>query len=182
MTGGAIERRFERDRGPSLGAAPREALVLLALAAVLTLVSWALRGDRLSPAADPAYYELELAATLVAPGRALELYEAGDHRFVDVRPGDPGTTVPGAFLVREDSFDDDLLRNFDFMTPADPLVVFGGGDLSAASNVAGRLQDRGWTDVVIRSGGLSGWAAAGGPVSERPDPPAPAPDDPGGGS
>ncbi len=165
------QRRFVRDRGPRLAFAGREAAVLLALAAVATAASWALRPDRLPLRADATYYEQELAAPLVDPTRARELFDAGDHLFVDVRPDSPPTTIPGAFLIREATFDDDLDRNFDFLTPADPLVVFGDGALNAASNVAGRLRDRGWTDVVIMSGGLAAWQAAGGPVSDRPEVP-----------
>ncbi len=148
-----------------------EAAVLLTVALAATAVLWALRPDRLPWRADPQVYELELAAPLVAPAEALALYDAGDHLFVDVRPGQPATTVPGAFLVREDSFDDDLLRFFDFLTPADPLIVFGDGALAAASNVAGRLRDRGWTDLRIMSGGLAAWEAAGGPLAEREEQP-----------
>ncbi|MFO7608534.1 MAG: rhodanese-like domain-containing protein [Candidatus Krumholzibacteriia bacterium] len=168
-----VERRFARGPGRdgSLATAVREAALLLGAALVLTILTWALRPDRLPLRADPAVYELDLAAPLVTPAAARALYDAGDHLFVDVRPGTPAATVPGAFLVREDSFDDDLLRSFDFLTPADPLVVFGAGELAAASNVAGRLLDRGWQDVVIMSGGLAAWEAAGGPVVPLEDAP-----------
>lgn len=167
MTSPVAARSFERDSGSRLAGAGRESLLLLLAAALLTAAGWALRPERLPLRADPTYYELELAAPLVAVAEAMALYDAGDHLFLDTRPGAPATTVPGAFLVREDSFDDDLLRSFDFLTPADPLVLFGDGDLAAASNVAGRLKDRGWTDLRIMSGGLAAWAAAGGPVSPR---------------
>lgn len=167
MTAAAQERRFGRGPGPRAGTAVREGAAVLAVALALTALSWALRPDRLPLVADPAVYELELAAPLVTPTEARDLYEAGDHLFVDVRPGNPAATVPGAFLVREDSFDDDLLRQFDFLTPADPLVIVGDGELAAASNVAGRLLDRGWHDVVIMSGGVAAWEAAGGPLVPR---------------
>jgi rhodanese-related sulfurtransferase len=165
------ERRFERDLRLGPAAILREAGLLLAAAVLLTVVSWAVRPDRLPLAADPSFYELDLAAPLVTPEEARALYDAGDHLFIDVRPGHPAAAVPGAMTVREDSFDDDLLAVFDFMTPEDPLVLYGDGALSAASNVAGRLQDRGWTDVVIMSGGLEAWQAAGGPVSTREEAP-----------
>lgn len=167
MTPAVRERRFARDRGAVLGPAAREAAALLAAALVLTAASWALRPDRLPLAADGTFYEQDLAAPLVTPAEALALYDAGDHLFVDVRPGTPPSTVPGAFAVREASFDDDLLGLFDVLTPADPVIVFGDGDLAAASNVAGRLHDRGWSDLAIMSGGLAAWIRAGGPVSTR---------------
>ncbi len=171
MTSPVAARRFDRDSGSRLAGTGREAALLLLAAAILTAGGWALRPERLPLSADPAYYELELAAPLVAAAEAMALYDAGDHLFVDTRPGAPATTVPGAFLVREDTFDDDLLRSFDFLSPTDPLVIFGDGDLAAASNVAGRLADRGWTDLRIMSGGLAAWAAAGGPVGARGDTP-----------
>ena len=171
MTTTLRQRRFPRYRGPVPGRALREAGVLLAVAVVGTGLSWALRTDGLSLRADPTFYERELSAPLVGPAEALALYDAGTHLFIDTRADDPVRTVPGAFHVREDTFDDDLLRNFDFLTPADPLVVFGDGGLAAASNVAARLQQRGWTDVVIMSGGMAAWQAAGGPVSEREETP-----------
>ena len=171
MTATVAARSFDRKPERRLAGAGKEAVLLLAVAAVLTALGWALRPDRLPLRADPAYYELELAAPLVDPAGAMALYDAGDHLFVDARAGAPETTVPGAFPVREASFDDDLLRVFDFLTPADPLVIFGDGDLAGASNVAGRLADRGWTDLRIMSGGLAAWEAAGGPVSPRRDAP-----------
>jgi len=153
-------------RGSS--AALREAAVLIVATLVVTAVSWLLRSDRLPLSADPAYYDLDLAAALVDPADALALYDLGDHLFVDTRP-EAATTVPGAFLVREESFDDDLLANFDFLRPSDPLIVFGDGSLAAASNIAGRLKDRGFTDVVIMAGGLEAWRQQGGPVTARED-------------
>lgn len=153
-----------------LAAAVREAAVLVAVAFLVTAVSWALRPGRLPLRADAAYYELELAAPLVATAEALALYDAGDHLFVDTRPDAPAT-IPGAFRVREATFDDDLLAHFDFLTPSDPLIVFGDGDLAAASNVAGRLLDRGFADVVILEGGLAAWQRQGGPLVTREEGP-----------
>ena len=159
--------RAEGGAGPRpLVAAWREALILVAAAALATGVAWGLRPDRLPLRADPAYYELELTAPLVDPAEALVLYDEGNHLFVDTRPG-AATTIPGAFGVREETFDDDLLANFDFLTPGDPLVVFGDGSLAAASNVAGRLRDRGYTDIVILAGGLEAWRRQGGPLVTR---------------
>jgi rhodanese-related sulfurtransferase len=164
-------RRPSGGAGPRpLAAALREALILTAVAAVTTAVAWGLRSDRLPLRADPAYYELELAAPLVDPAAALDLYDEGNHLFVDTRP-DAATTIPGAFRVREATFDDDLLANFDFLTPSDPLVVFGDGSLAAASNVAGRLKDRGYADVVILAGGLEAWRRQGGPLVSREEQP-----------
>jgi len=165
------ERRFERGGGRSPGRPAVEAMLLLGATVVLTAGSWALREDGLPLRADPSFYELQLAAPLVTVEQALALYDAGDHLFVDVRPDDGGETVPGAFAVREASFDDDLLHVFDFMTRDDPLIVFGDGALTAASNVAGRLLDRGWTDVTIMQGGIAAWRAAGGPLSPRQETP-----------
>jgi rhodanese-related sulfurtransferase len=141
-------------------------VILVLAAAAVTAVTWYFRADPLPLRADPSYYELELAAPLVDPAGALLLFDEGNHLFVDTRP-DAATTIPGAFRVREATFDDDLLANFDFLTPNDPLVVFGDGSLAAASNVAGRLKERGYADVVILAGGLEAWRRQGGPLVTR---------------
>lgn len=156
--------------GRGRGRSPLGEAVLLTLAAfLLTAGSWALRPDPLPLLADPAVYRLELAAPLVDAAGALAFYEAGSHLFIDTRPlGDSEVlTIPGAVFIRQDSFDDDLLELFDFMFPEDPLVVFGDGNLTGPSNIAGRLKDRGYRDVVILQGGLDAWTDAGGEITTR---------------
>ncbi len=90
----------------------REAGVLLLVTAVVTSVSWIMRDDGLPFAADPVGYELELAAPLTSTEEALVLYDEGDYLFVDTRTATNGDfqTIPGAFFIREATFDDDLLE------------------------------------------------------------------------
>jgi rhodanese-related sulfurtransferase len=144
----------------------KEAVLLLVLAALLTAASWLVRDPRPAWTADPAVYQLELVAPALEVPEALLLFNEGVHLFIDTRPGDPGErpTVAGAFVIREAAFDDDLLALFDDLYPEDPVVVFGGGDMVGANNVAGRLLGRGFTDVQILKGGLSAWDRAGGLV------------------
>ena len=146
----------------------RQAALLLGLAVLATAASWLLRSDRLSLRADPAFYELELAAPLIDATEALRFYEAGDHLFIDTRPVVPGSapTIPAAMPIRQESFDDDLLEVFDFLRPEDPVILFGDGDLNAVSNVAGRLRDRGFQDLAILRGGLGAWRQAGGETTQ----------------
>lgn len=150
----------------------KEAGLLLIASILVTATSWALRSDGLSWQAEPAVYELELAAPLVDIGEALALYEAGEHLFIDTRSEGVEATgvIPGAFFIREQSFDDDLYDLFDILLPEDPLILYGDGNLSAVSNLATLLIDRGYANLLILQGGITAWEAAGGDVSERTAP------------
>lgn len=147
----------------------REAGLLLLLALLTTGLSWMLRSDGLPLRADPMVYELELAAPLIATDEALAHYDEGEFFFVDTRPRTGGAfeTIPGAFFIGETSFNDDLLEYFDFMTTADHFILFGDGDLSPVSNIAGRMMDRGYENLFILKGGLGAWSSAGGDISQR---------------
>jgi rhodanese-related sulfurtransferase len=153
----------------------REAGLLLLVTAVLTAGSWLARPDRLPLSADPAVYELELAAPLLEIPDALALFDEGAHLFIDTRDLEPGSqpTISGAFVIRESTFDDDLLALFDDLFPEDPVILFGDGDLVGTNNVAGRLLARGFSDVQILRGGLQGWQAAGGDLGSPYVPAAP---------
>jgi len=131
----------------------REAGVLLLAALLLTVFSWLVRPVRLPLRADPAVYELELAAPLLGIDEALRLFDEGNCLFIDTRPQEPGLDV---------SFDDDLLRLFDDLYPEDQIVLFGDGNLAVPNSIALRLQARGFTDVRILQGGIRDWQAAGG--------------------
>ena len=147
----------------------REAGLLLLVALAATGLSWFLRSDSLPLRADPVAYELELAAPLVGIKEALALFEEGDFLFIDTRPRAQGEfqTIPGAFFIREESFDDDLLEYFDFMTTEDTFILFGDGDLFSVSNLAARMQGRDYTNLFILKGGLTAWEKAGGEISRR---------------
>ena len=147
----------------------REAGLLLVVAMVATAGWWLSGDERLPLRADPAFYELELAAPLLTLAEARAYYDEGAHLFVDTREESGGETIPGAIFIREASFDDDLLANFDFLFPEDELILFGDGNLSRTSNVAARLVSRGYVNVRILQGGLAGWRAAGGEISEVTD-------------
>jgi hypothetical protein len=147
----------------------REAGLLLLTALVITGASWFLRSDGLPLVADSVEYELELAAPLIGIEEALNQFDEGEFLFVDTRARQGGAfdTIPGAFFVREASFDDDLLEYFDFMTTTDHIILFGDGDLTPASNIAGRMKERGYENLSILKGGLEAWSRAGGEISHR---------------
>lgn len=155
---------FSRRRPRLWPVSLREAGLVLLAAVVLAAGNWLAGGERLALRADPTVYELELAVPLLEIPAALELFQQGAHLFIDTRAGDPETrdTIAGAFVIREASFDDDLLALFDDLYPEDPVILFGNGDLVGTNNVASRLLGRGFTDVQILRGGLQGWEAAGG--------------------
>ncbi len=142
----------------------REAGILLLVAVLATGGWWARNTDRLPLRADPAFYQLELEAPLLAIREALAFYDDGAHLFVDTRIGG-SETIPGSLFIREATFDDDLLNNFDFMFAEDTLIIFGDGNLTATSNIAGRLKERGYQNVHILRGGLPAWIKGGGPTS-----------------
>jgi len=142
----------------------REALLLLAVALVIAGASWAVRSPRLPLRADLAAYELDLGFPVVPAAEAVALF--GDNACipVDVRSGEPPRRIPGSIPLRQETFDDDLRDVFDFLSPADPLLVYGDGHLPVAAAVAGRLQERGFTDVRPLGGSLEAWQKAGGLV------------------
>lgn len=151
----------------------RQGLILLLVSVLVTAVSWALRPDRLPLRADRQTYELELAAPLVQPADALGLYDEGEVLFADTRSVTEGGVIPGAFPLRPDTLDDDLLAVFDFLEPETPLVLYGDGSLTTTSGVAARLAERGYTDLRILAGGVGAWRGAGGEL--RPADPEEAP-------
>ena len=143
---------------------------LLLIASVLATGGWWYTGgfsnsDRLPLQADAAVYDLELEAPLLSVDEALVFYDEGAHLFVDTRDEAAGETIPGSLFIRAATFDDDLLENFDFMFPEDALILFGGGNLTRTSNIAGRLKERGYENLHILQGGLSGWQNGGGDTS-----------------
>ncbi len=148
----------------------REAGALLSLAVVLATTAWVARTPRLPLRADGAVYRLDLQFPAITVAGALKLYREGDHLFVDTRDVDADATarVPGAFSVRQDSFADDLRAVRDFLGPADCIVLYGD-NLLAASAVASRLKERGYTDLTLMRGDLAAWRSAGGPVAHAED-------------
>ena len=146
----------------------RETARVLLLAVVLAALSWALRPPRLPLVADLTAYELEIDAAVVTPAEAVALYAANEHVLVDFRGGDaPQPGLPGAFPVRADRFDADMLELFDFFKPdLPPLLLLGDGNLVVAGNLSERLGAVGFEDVTVVRGDVAAWRAAGGEVSE----------------
>jgi len=144
-----------------------EAVGLLLVTLIATSSSWLIRTDGLSWQADPTTYEMELSAPLVDVAEALRLFEEGDYLFIDTRQNaaEAEATISGAFIIRENSFDDDLLILMDDIYPEDPMVLFGNGELSGVSNITNRLQNRGYENLLILRMGIRGWQKAGGMVS-----------------
>jgi len=147
----------------------REVGLLMVVSVLATGAWWARSPEPLPLRANPTVYELELAAPLLNVAEALVFFEAGVHLFVDTRDDTGGGTISGALFVRAASFDDDLLANFEFMFPEDKIILFGNGDLTRTSNIAGRLKDRGYENLHILQGGLTAWTRAGGDTSATAD-------------
>jgi 3-mercaptopyruvate sulfurtransferase SseA len=119
--------------------------------------------------AERVFYEQELPVPLVSLDQALKSYEEGNHLFIDTRPDalEENSHIPGAFLIREASFDDDLQEYGDFLYPEDPLILYGEGNLLGVAAVAGKFLDRGYENLLILAGGLPAWHKAGGPLTKE---------------
>lgn len=149
----------------------RESAALLACATALAAAVWLVREPRLPLRADEAVYAQELGYPLIDPAEAVARYRANLALIVDTRAAGPDAAagqarVPGALVIREATFDDDLLALHDFLTPEDQLVLHGDGNLQVLAAVAARLARRGYTDLVLMRGDLAAWRAAGGPLRE----------------
>ncbi len=144
-----------------------EAGILILLAIVVTGLTWVFHPNPISWRADPLSYELELSAPLVSIEEALKLFEAGDHLFIDTRPdaARAQTTIASAFIIREVSFDDDLMALMDLVFPEDPLILFGNGQLAGVSSIGEKMKRRGYENLLILREGVTRWQAAGGEVS-----------------
>jgi rhodanese-related sulfurtransferase len=147
----------------------REAGALLCAATALAAVVWAARDDRIPLLPDARVYEQDLPAPVLTVDEALRSYEEGLAIFVDTREetGEETICVPGAFFVRESSFDDDLYAAREWIYPEDDLVLYGSGDLLRVGSVAARFLERGYENVRIMAGGLEAWRRAGGEVVTR---------------
>lgn len=143
----------------------REALLLLGLTLVLAGGAWLARTPRLPLQADLSLYEMDLGAPVLTPDEAVAAYRANTHLFVDTREADDGRRIPGSFVLRPSSFDEDFREVFDFLSPGDALVLYGDGNLMTAGNVADKLTSRGFTDLSLLRGDLGAWARAGGELS-----------------
>ncbi len=144
----------------------RDLVILLGATAVLAAGTWLVRFPRMPLQADFSHYELELDAPVMQPAEAIAAYEQNTHLFVDTRNAtiDP-RRIPGSFSLRPDSFEDDLRAIYDFIVPEDLLVLYGDGNLILVSNVVKKMQERGFENVSILSGGLVAWDQAGGELT-----------------
>jgi len=144
----------------------REGLLLLGLTLVLAAGAWIVRTPRLPLTADLSLYELELGAPVMQPAEAILAYVGNTHMFVDTRTtAIDRRSIPGSLNLRPESFDDDLREIYDFIVPEDPLILYGDGNLILISNVAVKLQERGFFNVTILVGDLNAWQDAGGDLT-----------------
>jgi len=144
----------------------REIPLLLGLAVLLAAGTWLIRTPRLPLRADLALYELDLPAPVISPADAVAAYRDNTHIFVDTRPEPDGRRIPGAMVLRPETFDEDFREIFDFLLPEDALILFGDGNLLLTGNVAQKLAARGFTDLSLLQGDLDAWAAAGGVLGD----------------
>jgi rhodanese-related sulfurtransferase len=146
----------------------REALILTGLILVAAVGSWLVRPDRLPLMADAAVYELDLPAPLISFDEARQAYDDGSHVFIDTRTDATlASAVPGAFIVRAETFGPDLEAAMDFIYPEDPLILYGEDSPLPVGDVAARFLRRGYEQVWILEGGLAYWRSRGGPIEQE---------------
>ncbi len=144
----------------------REAAGLLLLSLLLAAAAWAVRTPRLPLRADAEFYTRELPAPPVDTPAAVALYREGRAIFVDTRPDGRRRRIPDAFPLRPDSFAVDYRTLFEFTSPADTLVLYGDGDLTALAAPAARLKEKGYEHLLLLRGDLRAWHLAGGELAD----------------
>lgn len=156
-----------RHRKQGFGRTLWEAAAILAIATLLTLVAWLMRSPRLPWLAERQVYEYELDHPLISVETALAHYAGGRHLFVDTRPVDDEAAdrISGALFLRPESFDDDFQAVHDFIFPEDSIVLYGDR-LQRTAAVAGQLAARGYGELMLLSGDLAAWRAAGGAIED----------------
>jgi rhodanese-related sulfurtransferase len=142
----------------------RELGILLLISLAVSILAWAINPGRLPLKADIASYELGINFDLVNAVDAVQMLNDNAVVLVDIRSGEPEIRLPGAFPVRQESFDDDFRDLFDFILPEDKLLLVGNGDLMSLSAIAERISERGYKNLVLMRGGISAWERAGGEV------------------
>ncbi|MCP4144781.1 MAG: hypothetical protein GY752_05790 [bacterium] len=142
----------------------RELGILLLISLGVSILAWAINPDRLPLKADFASYELGVNFDLVNAADAVQLLNDNAVVLVDIRSGEPEIRLPGAFPVRQESFDNDFRDLFDFILPEDKLLLVGNGDLMSISSIAERISERGYKNLVLMRGDISAWEHAGGEV------------------
>ncbi|MBL8990739.1 MAG: rhodanese-like domain-containing protein [Phycisphaerae bacterium] len=101
--------------------------------------------------------------------QARSLHQSGTATFIDARnPEDYATgSIPGAINMPPDAFLGGKIPDALFAISRDlPIVVYcGGGDCDASILVALKIRELGWKTAVVFEQGITGWKAAGLPVT-----------------
>jgi len=142
----------------------KELVMLLLISLAVSMLAWAVNPDRLPLNADISVYELEINFNLVNAVDAVQMLNDNAVILLDVRSGDTSLKLPGAFPVRQESFDNDFRDLFEFILPEDKLLLVGNGDLMSVSAIAERISERGYKNLVLMRGDISAWQHAGGEV------------------
>ena len=139
-----------------------QALVILALAATATVLTW-----KFHPRAPALYLQQDaLAEGEISIGKALEWEEAGGVIWLDARAEAKFAAghIPGAILLNEFDFNQQLMESFHLVANQDqPLVVYcGSHSCKASTKIANELRDKGFNDVYVLKGGWDAWREAKG--------------------
>ncbi|MCW5764798.1 MAG: rhodanese-like domain-containing protein [Phycisphaeraceae bacterium] len=101
--------------------------------------------------------------------QARSLHQSGTASFIDARNPDEyaSGSIPGAINMPPDAFLGGKIPDALFAISRDlPIVVYcGGGDCDASILVALKIRELGWKTAVVFEQGITGWKAAGLPVT-----------------
>ncbi|MDP6418838.1 MAG: rhodanese-like domain-containing protein [Candidatus Krumholzibacteria bacterium] len=144
----------------------RQVLILLAVTLLLAALSWVFRTPRLPLVPEPGLYAMDIRFPVLDVKTCLHAFESGETIFVDTRSEAlVMVSIPGAFFVHRDSFDEDFRELRDFLFPEDALIFYGSTTLQESEAVAARFAERGYRVEGILLGGFPAWQEAGGEVS-----------------
>lgn len=142
----------------------KESFILLLISIAVAIIAWAVNPNRLPIAADETLYKLDVKYEVVDAQTAVSMYNNDLIILIDVRSSVIDKKIPGAFYLRQDSFDDDYLELFEYITPEEKLLLLGTGDLMVINAIADRLAEKGYSNLVLLGGDIKAWQNAGGEV------------------
>jgi len=139
-----------------------QVLVLLSLTAGATLLTW-----KFHPLAPALHLNAEpLGDGEVSVEQALAWEQGAGVLWVDARPEEKFQQrhIPGAILINEFDFDQQMLESYHLITNQDlPVVVYcGSHSCKASTQIAEKLRDKRVPEVYVLKGGWDAWVKQAG--------------------
>jgi rhodanese-related sulfurtransferase len=106
-------------------------------------------------------------------GTVKQFFDAGAATFLDARDEEEyrGGHIPGALPLSFEAIEEDPARLAELEPGGRPIIVYcGGGSCEVSIRVADALVAAGQRKVLVYTGGLPEWEAAGYPVARGSEP------------